>query len=354
MLQKTFYLVPSSKNYVKNDSGIYSPIKNPEYDADGLMNKAIPLKVTGIIRPKKDAKNATINTVVAYTNLLTNHVIDLANQSAIVQAQKNTPEINVLNGVRFSATTDEEKIQDTKDYLLNLSNEEKANMYQLIMYYDGNRQSQDDNFDISALSRLSMSPEMSMASMLENYLNDSPNTTTLLTIYNDYIGGKSLEKNLALFGAVSYDSPSSISIYADSFENKDAIGKAIENYNNTVDKDSKISYTDYVALMTSSLPTIINGISYVLIAFVVVSLIVSSIMIGIFSGILGIGITLLLLIPINNIIQTVSKIEDLNAVLPLESAGVLILISIIITVIGGFIPSRSAAKKDPVEALRTE
>lgn len=396
MLQKTFYLVPSSENYVKNDSGIYSQIKNPEYDADGLMNKAIPLKVTGIIRPKKDEKNATINTVVAYTNLLTNHVIDLANQSAIVQAQKNTPEINVLNGVRFSATTDEEKIQDTKDYLLNLSNEEKANMYQLIMYYDGNRQSQEDNtndFDISALSRLSMSPEMSMASMLENYLNDSPNTTTLLTIYNDYIGGKSLEKNLALFGAVSYDSPSSISIYADSFENKDAIGKAIENYNNTVDKDSKISYTDYVALMTSSLTTIINGISYVLIAFVAVSLIVSSIMIGIityisvmertkeigilralgaskknisqlfnaetfiigiFSGILGIGITLLSLIPINNIIQTVSKIEDLNAVLPLESAGVLILISIIITVIGGFIPSRSAAKKDPVEALRTE
>ena len=396
MLQKTFYLVPSSENYVKNDSGIYSQIKNPEYDADGLMNKAIPLKVTGIIRPKKDAKNATINTVVAYTNLLTNHVIDLANQSAIVQAQKNTPEINVLNGVRFSATTDEEKIQDTKDYLLNLSNEEKANMYQLIMYYDGNRQSQEDNtndFDISALSRLSMSPEMSMASMLENYLNDSPNTTTLLTIYNDYIGGKSLEKNLASFGAVSYDSPSSISIYADSFENKDAIGKVIENYNNTVNKDSKISYTDYVALMTSSLTTIINGISYVLIAFVAVSLIVSSIMIGIityisvmertkeigilralgaskknisqlfnaetfiigiFSGVLGIGITLLLLIPINNIIQTVSKIEDLNAVLPLESAGVLILISIVITVIGGFIPSRSAAKKDPVEALRTE
>ena len=141
MLQKTFYLVPSSENYVKNENGSYSQIKNPEYDAVGLMNKAIPLKVTGIIRPKKDAKNATINTVVAYTNLLTNHVIDRANQSIIVQAQKNTPEINVLNGVRFSATTDDEKIQDTKEYLLNLSDEEKANMYQLIMYYDGNSRS---------------------------------------------------------------------------------------------------------------------------------------------------------------------------------------------------------------------
>ena len=398
MLQKTFYLVPSSENYVKNKNGSYSQIKNPEYDTDGLMNKSIPLKVTGIIRPKEDAKNATINTAVAYTNLLTNYVIDRANESAIVQAQKNTPEINVLNGVRFNATTDEEKIQDTKKYLLNLSDNEKANMYQLILYYDGKSQNQEtdvdtNSFDMNALSKLSMNPQSSMSSMLENYLNDNPNTTTLLAIYNDYIGGKSLEKNLASFGAVSYESPSSISIYADSFENKDAIGKVIENYNNSVGEDSKISYTDYVALMTSSLTTIINGISYVLIAFVAVSLIVSSIMIGIityisvmertkeigilralgaskknisqlfnaetfiigiFSGILGIGITLLLLIPINNVIQTISKIEDLSAVLPLESAGVLILISIVITVIGGFIPSRSAAKKDPVEALRTE
>ena len=398
MLQKIFYLVPSSENYVKNENGSYSQIKNPEYDTDGLMNKSIPLKVTGIIRPKEDAKNATINTVVAYTNLLTNYVIDRANESAIVQAQKNTPEINVLNGVHFNATTDEEKIQDTKEYLLNLSEDEKANMYQLILYYDGKNQNQEINedtnsFDMNALSKLSMNPQSGISGMLENYLNDSPNTTTLLAIYNDYIGGKSLEKNLASFGAVSYESPSSISIYADSFENKDAIGKEIEKYNNTVGEDSKISYTDYVALMTSSLTTIINGISYVLIAFVAVSLIVSSIMIGIityisvmertkeigilralgaskknisqlfnaetfiigiFSGIIGIGITLLLLIPINNVIQTVSKIEDLSAVLPLESAGVLILISIIITVIGGLIPSRSAAKKDPVEALRTE
>lgn len=398
MLQKIFYLVPSSENYVKNENGSYSQIKNPEYDTDGLMNKSIPLKVTGIIRPKEDAKNATINTVVAYTNLLTNYVIDRANESAIVQAQKNTPGINVLNGVHFNATTDEEKIQDTKEYLLNLSEDEKVNMYQLILYYDGKSQNQEINedsnsFDMNALSKLSMNPQSGISGMLENYLNDSPNTTTLLAIYNDYIGGKSLEKNLASFGAVSYESPSSISIYADSFENKDAIGKVIENYNNTVGEDSKISYTDYVALMTSSLTTIINGISYVLIAFVAVSLIVSSIMIGIityisvmertkeigilralgaskknisqlfnaetfiigiFSGIIGIGITLLLLIPINNVIQTVSKIEDLSAVLPLESAGILILISIIITVIGGLIPSRSAAKKDPVEALRTE
>ena len=398
MLQKIFYLVPSSENYVKNKNGSYSQIKNPEYDTDGLMNKSIPLKVTGIIRPKEDAKNATINTAVAYTNLLTNYVIDRANESAIVQAQKNTPEINVLNGVRFNATTDEEKIQDTKEYLLNLSEDEKANMYQLILYYDGKSQNQEINedtnsFDMNTLSKLSMNPQSGISGMLEKYLNDSPNTTTLLTIYNDYIGGKSLEKNLASFGAVSYESPSSISIYADSFENKDAIGKVIENYNNTVGEDSKISYTDYVALMTSSLTTIINGISYVLIAFVAVSLIVSSIMIGIItyisvmertkeigilralgaskknisqlfnaetfiigilSGIIGLGITLLLLIPINNVIQTVSKIEDLSAVLPLESAGVLILISTIITVIGGLIPSRSAAKKDPVEALRTE
>lgn len=396
ILDKEFYLLPASARYTKDANGNYSYIQNPEYDQENLINQAVTLKVTGVIRPKTDANNANISTSIAYTNLLTNYVIDQANNASIVVDQKNTPDINILNGVRFLASTDEEKIDDTKKYLLSLSDEQKANMYQLIMYYDGQSQSQQDTsstMDFGTLSSLSINREISMSTLLEQYLNDSPNTTTLLTLYNDYIGGKTLKDNLASFGAVSYDSPSNISIYADSFENKDMISKAIENYNNTVDEDAKISYTDYVALMTSSLTTIINGISYVLIAFVAVSLIVSSIMIGIItyisvmertkeigilralgaskrnisqlfnaetfiigiiSGLLGIGISLVLLVPINNIIQNVSNIPELGAVLPMSSAGILILISIIITVIGGLIPSRSAAKKDPVEALRTE
>ena len=196
-----------------------------------------------------------------------------------------------------------------------------------------------------------------------------------------------------LFGKVSYDAPDSISIYTDSFEDKDEIATCIENYNETVSEDVRITYTDYVALLTSSLKTIVNGISYVLIAFVAISLIVSCIMIGIIthisvlertkeigilralgaskrnisqvfnaetfiigccSGLLGIGVSLLTLIPINAIIQALTGITDLSAKLPINASFVLIIISIIITVIGGFLPAKKAARKDPVIALRTE
>ena len=195
------------------------------------------------------------------------------------------------------------------------------------------------------------------------------------------------------FGKVSYDAPTSISIYTDSFENKDAISECIANYNSKASEDSKITYTDYVALLTSSITTIIDGISYVLIAFVAISLIVSCIMIGIIThisvmertkeigilralgaskrnisqvfnaetfiigccaGALGIGISLLALIPINSLIESISGISGLNAKLPLISSLILIAISIIITLIGGLLPAKKAAKKDPVIALRTE
>ncbi len=216
---------------------------------------------------------------------------------------------------------------------------------------------------------------------------------TLVSIYDNYISSGSYEDNLEKMGVVSYDAPSSISIYADSFENKDFISNCIEDYNNTVSEENKITYTDYIGLLMSSVTTIVNVISYVLIAFVAVSLIVSSIMIGIityisvlertkeigilraigaskknisqvfnaetfiiglFSGLMGIGITLLLLIPINEIIHAAADSVTVNAVLPLNGAVILVILSVILTLIGGLIPSKKAAKKDPVTALRTE
>ena len=200
--------------------------------------------------------------------------------------------------------------------------------------------------------------------------------------------------NMKNFGYVSLGAPSSISIYADTFEDKDSISDCIDKYNKDVkdDKD-KITYTDYVALLMSSITTIINVITYVLIAFVAVSLIVSSIMIGIityisvlertkeigilraigaskknisqvfnaetfiiglFSGMIGIGITCLLLLPINAIIHAVTDSTNVNAFLPVQSGIILIVLSVILTLIGGFIPAKKAAKKDPVAALRSE
>jgi len=201
------------------------------------------------------------------------------------------------------------------------------------------------------------------------------------------------EDNLIKFGYAEKDSPASISIYASSFENKDVIISAIKTYNSGVSEEKQIKYTDYMGLMMSSITTIIDAITYVLIAFVAISLVVSSIMIGVItlisvqertkeigilraigaskkdvssmfnaetliigftSGLLGVLVTYLLCIPINLILRSLTGINALRAFLPVPAALILVAISMLLTLIAGIIPSRSAAKKDPVVALRTE
>ena len=201
------------------------------------------------------------------------------------------------------------------------------------------------------------------------------------------------EDNLSEMGYVDLDDPSAINLYASSFANKDVITDEIENYNNSVEEIEQIQYTDYIGLMMSSITTIINTITYVLIAFVAISLIVSSIMIGVItlisvqertkeigilraigaskrevcsmfnaetiiigliSGVFGVALTYILCIPINAVIHSLTGINNLSAFLPIPAAIVLILVSVALTLLSGLIPSRSAAKKDPVVALRTE
>lgn len=201
------------------------------------------------------------------------------------------------------------------------------------------------------------------------------------------------EDNLKLLGDVDLASPKTINIYASTFADKDAIADAIEQYNNSVSEDDQIDYTDYVALLMSSVTTIINAISYVLIAFVAISLVVSSIMIGIITyisvlertkeigilraigaskhdiarvfnaetliegliaGLLGVGLTLVLILPINAVVQHLTDIASLGAKLPWQAGAALVAISMLLTFLAGLIPSSLAAKKDPVVALRTE
>ena len=430
----------------------YVDLRENEYELQNLYNNAFSLRVTGIIKPNPDADAHMLSGSIAYINKLTEYVVNQSKDAAIIQQQLSSPDIDILTGIPFKTTTGtltaEEKQTAIKEYIskldvngkamimsainkLNTINEkiavklsevteeeivatligiyvEKANiseseaaeiingykpeersqMYYAVLYelyskeYDANTSVQQFN-------------PQNLANELDTLL---PNLTVEQCVAY-YDGGimafseSTYEENLAKIGYVDLDSPASINIYASSFENKDIITASIEEYNNNVDELKRIKYTDYLGIMMSSITTIINAITYVLIAFVAISLVVSSIMIGVItlisvqertkeigilraigaskrdvsglfnaetvivgfaSGLLGILITYLLCIPINLILNALTGIANLKAILPLGAAIVLVLISVCLTLISGIIPSRSAAKKDPVTALRSE
>ena len=221
----------------------------------------------------------------------------------------------------------------------------------------------------------------------------------LQSFMNEMMGGgsSSAEGNLYAFGYCDKDDLQSITIYPKDFESKDQITQILKDYNKMVEdageEEKSIVYTDIVGALMKSVTKIINTISYVLIAFVAISLIVSSIMIGVITyisvlerrkeigilramgaskhnvaqvfnaetvitgflaGILGVGISLLLLIPINALIHKLAESTDVSAILPWAAGIILIVLSVILTLIGGLIPSKSASRQDPVTALRTE
>lgn len=390
-----FYLVPACDHYIKNENGTFSYIEDINIGEEQLLKNAVKLKISGIIRPKEDEENLNITTSVAYTKQLTDYVINRTNNSSIIKAQEKNSKKNVLTGMNFESPNNKAKIKDAKKYLSNLSVSEKASFYKLMMYYstDKNKTENTSQNSYSTANYSMPTDENSMATALDMWLKSNPDNDILLNIYDEYIAGSSYEDNLQAFGKVSYDAPASINIYTDSFENKDLIADCITKYNETASEDNRITYTDYVAMLTSSITTIIDGISYVLVAFVAISLIVSCIMIGIithisvmertkeigilralgaskrnisqvfnaetfiigcFAGILGIGISLIAIVPINSIIEKLSGLSDLKAQLPFKYSALLIILSILITIIGGLLPAKKAAKKDPVIALRTE
>ncbi len=414
----TFYLVPACNRYVANGDGTFSYVDDKN-GLDSLLDSAIPLKITGVIKPKPDSANATILTSVAYTSNLTDYLISLADKSEVVKAQQSNPDINILTGTSFGPISDEEKIAQAKEYLSSLSAEEKSSMYTMILMMtagksassDGDTQEEDKNpirafFESIGADELFSEDSLfgkieafaSMADMLsgnglDKWLENDADDKTLLYIYNEYLGSFTYESNLTTFGKISYDSPTAISIYTDSFEAKEGVADCIENYNASVNDESKIVYSDTIAMITDSITSIVDVVSYVLIAFVAVSLIVSSIMIGIItyisvlertkeigilrsigaskanisqvfnaetliiglcSGCIGIIITELLIIPANAIIHSLTGNVNVSAQLPIIAAFILIILSILLTLIGGIIPSRKASKKDPVTALRSE
>lgn len=350
LLKLKFKLVLESDYYTK-ENGTWADKSDDHVFMKQLVDSAPDIKIAGIVRAKDDLKTTTARGGIGYLSSLTEYVIKSVNDSEIVKQQIANADTDVFTGKPFAGG-----------------------------------ESAGADFDMSKLpaeqqAYLASLPEEERLALIASYSKTSSAT---------------YEDNLKKLGVVDLEKPSLINIYAKDFESKEAITDLIEEYNKSQENAGKdenvINYTDMVGMLMSSVTTIINAISYVLIAFVAISLVVSSIMIGIItyisvlertkeigilrsigaskhdisrvfnaetliigfvSGALGIIVSFLLTIPINIIIEKIAGIADV-AILPVAGALILVAISMALTFIAGLIPSKIAAKKDPVVALRTE
>lgn len=382
-------LLPAADQYVKDADGHYRYVGNDADQVGRLMDSpnAMKLHVVGVVRANSDAKTTPLAPGIGYTRMLTDQLITHANDSEIVSSQKADRSHNVLNGMTFAPSDDATKAANAKTYIASLPVSEQANMAKSLM------SQMPGGMGAPAPSQQSAgATEQQTAQAFNHYLATAPESV-LVSIYNQYVSTGTYDGNLADFGVIGRDAPSSIKIYADSFEAKNAIEDAIKQYNDGAKEKDRIVYTDYAGLMMNSVTTIINVITYVLIAFVAVSLVVSSIMIGIITyisvlertkeigilramgaskrnvstvfnaetgiiglcaGLIGIAVTLMLIIPGNALMHHFMGTDQVNAVLPVSGAIILVVLSVVLTLIGGLIPSNKAAKQDPATALRTE
>lgn len=336
-------------DYYKESGNAWQDMSNDDEYMKNVVDNAEEITIVGIIKPNEENVSSSGAGMIGYTKELKEYVINKINETEIVKEQKENPNINVFTGIEFP-------------------------------------ENQNSSFDYSQLTdeqRIYMATlsEAELAELMKNYAENSSAT---------------YDSNLSTLGVVDLNKPSTINIYPKDFESKDMITTRISEYNDKQTNDGKeenvITYTDIVGVMMSSVSTIINVISYVLIAFVGISLVVSSIMIGIITyisvlertkeigilrsigaskkdvsrvfnaetliiglvaGLIGIVVTLLLNIPINMIIKSIVGISNISK-LPTAGAIILVVISVGLTMIAGLIPARFAAKRDPVEALRTE
>lgn len=337
-----FRLVLNSDLYQKVNGLWINQSENESYMKD-VVSKSPEIKVVGIIKPSDSTVSQPTMGGVYYTKAMEEYVTSKTENAQIVIEQKTNPNINIFTQAEFAS--------GQKMSMSNLTNEQ---MMQLS----------------------SMSQEELM-----NYMNT----------YNENINA-TYDSNLTKLGVVDYSNPTKISLYASSFDGKEKLGDLITYYNKKQTKSNVITYNDFIGTMLSSVTSVVNIISYVLIAFVSVSLIVSSIMIGIItyisvlertkeigilrsigaskkditrvfnaetfiigliSGVLGILITLVLNVPISVVVENMTGVSHI-AKLPVNGAVFLIFIDLVLTILAGLIPSKIASKKDPVEALRSE
>lgn len=337
-------------DYYSKENGIWvDKSEDKEYMKNKIAN-AEEIKVVGIIRQNEQSVATSMAGGIGYTKDLKEYVINKSNESDIVKEQVANKNINVFSGLEFP------------------------------------KEGEKEVFDINTLSQ-EQKMQMSMLSTEE--------LATLMQAYKENTNA-SYDTNMEKLAGIDLNSPTSISIYPKDFDSKELIAIAIEEYNQKQSdegkEENKITYSDLVGTMISSVSQIVDIISYVLIAFVAISLVVSCIMIGIITyisvlertkeigilraigvskkdvsrifnaetliigliaGLLGIGITVLLTIPINSVLLAITGVKVVTRV-PFIAGLILIIISVVLTIISGLVPSKMASKKDPVIALRTE
>lgn len=367
LLGLEFRLVTNPEFYEK-ENGVWIDKSDDKIYMTKVVEDAEPIKVVGIIKPEENSiMSSSSSSAIGYTHALTEYLVNKVNDSEIVKAQKDSPDTDIFTGKEFAKDEDKKTLtmEDIQAYIATLPQEQKAQV----------------------MAQLQQAQQMGMTEQqIVDAFSQQMNTESDAT----YDG------NMTLLGVASLDEPSRINIYPKDFDSKEKIEQIISDYNDKVKADGnenlKIEYTDIVGLMMTSVSTIIDAISVILIAFVAISLVVSSIMIGIITyisvlertkeigilramgaskrdisrvfnaetlivgfaaGAIGIGVTLLLLIPANAIIYNLTGISGM-CVLPWQGAVILVIISMLLTLIAGLIPSHYAAKKDPVLALRSE
>ena len=382
LLSLTYKVIPSADFYQYDDkTGTYTDMSD---DADYMkqkINDGLDIKVVGIVRPNEEATVHSITTTIGYRHDLVEKLMDMSKESDIGKAQLDNPDINVFTGYEFGTDLDEAAKEEAEESSaemmeqMGLGNMTEDELYEYMATLPADELKQ-------FMQSMTQSADSVSQSMSLSELKSAQDAT-----YDD---------NLETLGIAYEKDPKVIRIYPIDFESKEKIIDVIEEYNDMVkangEDEKEISYTDMVGTMMSSVSTIINAISYVLMAFVAISLVVSSIMIGIITyisvlertkeigvlrsigaskkdisrvfnaetiiigfvaGMMGIIVTMLLNIPINMVIKHLAGLEHV-AKLPLYGGIILVVISVILTMIGGLIPARVASKKDPVEALRSE
>ena len=379
-------LVLNSDYYSYNkNTKLYENKKNDISHMKNIINNGLDLKVVGIIKPAAGTTVISTTGGIGYKKSLMEYAINNVTKSDVVQKQLKNIDTDVTTGKKFENLTldniDLKKIDWNK---IDVSKLDLSAFSNIITKMVGK--------DVNIANLASMDIKMDEMKAFSALLNTDQKNAIKQAYIDSVTSTNSLETTLKALGYSDVDSPSMISIYPLNFDSKEDVVKMINDYNKSVDEDKQITYTDTVGILMNTVTRIIDIVTYVLIAFVAISLVVSSIMIGVITyvsvlertkeigilraigaskkdirrvfnaetfiiglvaGALGIGITLLLLIPINLILDAILSVH-VAASLPVIGGTVLLIISIGLTLISGLIPANQAANKDPVEALRTE